>query len=263
MPNLIVAPLDSSDNLKRCTKCGELKLRELFSRDKRAGDGLQGTCKKCHAAYVQANKSHITRQKREYYDTHRDHLNEYTRNYHRANKSRRRDYVEANKEKIAKQKQRYRREHKDRLVEQERLYREENREKIRERQRRYQLEHAEIRREQTRQWFANNPNYRREYARANPEKIKAKHHRYRARKYGNGGSHTDADLAAVRAAQTDRKGRLICWRCGKPIKGTPHLDHWIPLKHGGANDAGNLHYMHARCNLTKSAKHPTELGRLL
>lgn len=72
-----------------------------------------------------------------------------------------------------------------------------------------------------------------------------------------------ADLAAIRAAQTDKKGRLICWKCGEPITETPHLDHWIPMKRGGPSNPGNLHYMHAHCNLTKSAKHPTEIGRLL
>jgi hypothetical protein len=93
---------------------------------------------------------------------------------------------------------------------------------------------------------------------------RASNHNRRARKQITGGTRTAADdLSAIRAAQTDKKGRLICWRCNKPIKETPHLDHWIPLDKGGSNDPGNLHYMHATCNLTKSAKHPFELGVLL
>lgn len=252
-----------SDNLKRCYKCGEHKPREMFSCDKRAGDGLQCACKSCFAAYVRSNKERITKQRREYREANKEWINERTRQYHHANKDRRREYVNANKEQISQQKREYRRNHKEQLAEQERKYRAKNREKIRARNRQYRIEHLEERREKTRKWFAENPNYRRDYAATYPEKVRAKYHRYRARKSGNGGTHTDTDLAAIRAAQTDNKGRLICWHCGKPIKGTPQLDHWIPLKRGGSNGAGNLHYMHARCNQTKSAKHPVEIGRLL
>lgn len=105
--------------------------------------------------------------------------------------------------------------------------------------------------------------HKRKWQHENPEKLRENKHRRRARVRNAPGSFTSADLAAVRAAQTDKQGRLICWACGKPIKGTPHLDHWIPLDKAGSNDPGNLHYMHARCNLTKSAKHPAELGRLI
>lgn len=159
--------------------------------------------------------------------------------------------------------------------------------------RRLYREDLDKQRERKRRWLEANPGYNHRYYEANAEKIKERislyqransdeirdrnrrwrdanrekertyHRNRRARKSGNGGTHTDTDLAAIRAAQTDAKGRLICWRCGEPIKGTPHLDHWIPLAGGGTNDAGNLHYMHAHCNLTKSSKHPTEIGRLL
>ena len=84
------------------------------------------------------------------------------------------------------------------------------------------------------------------------------------------------DLDAIRKAQTDRHGRLICWACGYPIVGNEpppifpdaahlpsHVDHWVPLKHDGSNDAGNLHIMHGICNLKKGSKHPMEIGRLL
>lgn len=118
-----------------------------------------------------------------------------------------------------------------------------------------------------RSWYEKNKEHHAEYGKAwsaaNQDKRNASQHRRRARKQEVGGSFTDADLTAIRAAQTDNQGRLICWRCGKPIKDTPHLDHWIPLDKGGPNSAGNIHYMHAKCNLTKHAKYPTEIGRLI
>ena len=127
-------------------------------------------------------------------------------------------------------------------------------------------------------WVEANPDYHKDYRiahrkerseysnnwrKANPEKSMAAVHRRRVRRLGNGGRFTKADLVEIRKAQTDKQGRLICWRCNQPIVGTPHLDHWIPLDKGGTNDAGNLHYMHATCNISKGAKHPYELGRLL
>jgi 5-methylcytosine-specific restriction endonuclease McrA len=104
--------------------------------------------------------------------------------------------------------------------------------------------------------------YQRKYRQKNTDRMRV----YSGRRHqliSNGGSFTADDLVAIRAAQTDKKGRLICWRCGKPIKGTPELDHWIPIAKGGRNDAGNLHYMHRTCNRSKHAKMPTEIGRLI
>lgn len=97
----------------------------------------------------------------------------------------------------------------------------------------------------------------------NPDKVRAKNTRRRTRNQNGAGDVSGNDIAAIRAAQTDKQGRLICWRCCKPITGKPHLDHWIPLAKGGTNDPGNLHYMHAKCNLSKGAKLPHEIGRLI
>jgi 5-methylcytosine-specific restriction endonuclease McrA len=79
-----------------------------------------------------------------------------------------------------------------------------------------------------------------------------------------GGTVTPDDIAAVLKAHTSTKtGQLICAFCGKPIKGKYHIDHWIPLKHGGRHEAGNLRVMHPRCNLHKNATHPYKLGMLI
>jgi hypothetical protein len=166
--------------------------------------------------------------------------------------------------------------------ESDRKFHSEHREERNERCRRYHAEHREDRLESFRQQYAEHREERQRYARrytaehgiarlesnrrynaANIDVRRAQHHRRRARKFGNGGTYSASDLISIRAAQTDKQGRLICWACGKPITGTPHLDHWIPLAQGGLNEASNLHYMHARCNMTKHTKHPTEIGRLI
>jgi hypothetical protein len=197
-------PIISPENpqLKRCTKCGELKPREAFSRATRLRDGLQYACKACNAAYHAANAERIAKQKREYNAANRERMEERQREYDRK-------YYAANRERIAERQRKY-----------------------------FQTDAGKV---------------------AN----RAGSHNRRAQKAGSAGTYTASDLASIRAAQTDKLGRLICWRCGKPITDTPELDHWIPLKHRGKNSPGNLHYMHAHCNRTKQAKHPFDIGRLL
>ena len=235
MSTPIVSP--DSDNLKRCTKCGELKPREAFSRKRTTVDGLQFNCKQCNQAYHRqwrtANADHI----REYRSANANHIHEYNLNYYAANA-----------------------------------------EKLRERSRIWGANNVDHKREYRKQWYAANSSWHRKHRAgnleryressrkwhaANPDAARARNDRRRARIVAAGGSYSSADIADIRAAQTDKRGRLICWRCHKPITGKPHLDHFIPLDKGGANSAGNLHFMHAKCNLTKSNKHPHELGMLI
>lgn len=131
-----------------------------------------------------------------------------------------------------------------------------------ERNHEYAVRHPDIIAKSKTGWIERNPERRRKSARSwrknNPEKASSISAVRRA-----AGSVTADELWAIRAAQTDKRGQLICWKCGKPITDTPHLDHWYPVIRGGTSDAGNLHYMHAKCNLSKGAKHPTEIGRLI
>lgn len=85
----------------------------------------------------------------------------------------------------------------------------------------------------------------------------------RSRIYGDGKRISGKDVADIRKSQTDKKGRLICWRCRSPITDKPELDHFIPLAKGGSNVPGNLHFMHYDCNRSKRAIHPHDLGMLI
>ena len=238
-----LSPAIDSDNLKRCTNCGETKPREAFNRNKTKRDGLDSGCKACKRAYRLANRERISGDKRAYAAANAERIVEYRREYYASNaerlKEKQRKYYVANSEQAAEYTREYRQKNAERIAERNREYYAANAERLAEQQRAYRQTDA------------------------GKATMLAGSHNRRARKAGAGGSHTADDLNAIRAAQTDGKGRLICWHCGNPIKGTPHLDHWVPLAKGGTNDAGNLHYMHARCNLAKNAKHPSELGRLI
>lgn len=231
--------------LKRCSKCGEYKPLDAFNKKISNADGLNNSCKDC---------VHIS--SKQYREQHRDEINERKRNHREEHVLEARAY--------AKQ---YRTDHAETIREQKQRYSAANAEKERARARRWAAEHPEAIRERGRRYYSERSEEKRAYQRQwqanNLDKVRVHRRTRRARKANSAGSCTLNDLAAIRAAQTDKKGRLICWRCGKPINGTPDLDHWIPLDKSGSHSAGNLHYMHATCNRSKGAKHPTEIGRLL
>lgn len=246
------------EQLKRCSKCGEVKPLSAFSKCSAAKDGLQRKCRSCAAIYFA-------------------------------------EYTERNAESLKDKWAQYRADHREQLRQTAREYRERDPEKIKEIKRRSYVKHAMKNREYSRLYRESHVEkvraymyvYNRMYREKHPDLAKRQYEatkntgreRYNARRariLGGGGVYTKNDLEAVRTAQTDKQGRLICWACGAPIIGNqppphipesphmpPHLDHWIPLKANGENRAGNLHYMHGACNLRKGSKHPFETGRLL
>lgn len=93
-----------------------------------------------------------------------------------------------------------------------------------------------------------------------PDRFRAYVRNRRARKKAADGEHTAEEFRA----KLERYGGRCHW-CRRPIRGTPHADHLIPLSRGGSNDISNIVPACAKCNLTKSAKMPWEFqeGRLL
>lgn len=238
---------------KRCTKCGQYKPADndhfAVSRGK-----LRADCKECRKQYNE-----------QYYASNSARLNEYARQYRASNpgviKRLNRQYYDDNAERLRKYAREYRQTHPEVAAE----YREEHADKIKDQKRKWRTVNADRIAEYGYRYRAENDQWFKNYRRSDRGRAVSRTgtSNRRARKASAAGSFTTADLAAIRAAQTDKQGRLICWHCGKPIKGTPHLDHWIPLDKDGTNYAGNLHFMHAKCNLEKGAKHPHDTGRLI
>ena len=100
------------------------------------------------------------------------------------------------------------------------------------------------------------------WAKSNPEKRRAYKHCRRARKIGNGGIHTAADI--------QRQGEIqhwVCWwrgpGCLVDCKDDYHVDHLIPLAKGGHNNPSNIVIACPHCNDSKGAKLPQEwIGKL-
>ena len=74
-----------------------------------------------------------------------------------------------------------------------------------------------------------------------------------ARKQGNGGTHTAADIRK----QYERQDGL-CFYCKTKVGDKYHVDHFMPLVLGGSNGPEKLVIACSTCNLTKNAKHPLE-----
>lgn len=103
---------------KKCTKCGEVKLTDGFSKHRGRKDGLQSSCKGCERRYRKENREALAEYRRRYREGNREAVNEYERRYREENWEARAEY--------------------------QRLYYKENREANDERNRRYDKESQEI-----------------------------------------------------------------------------------------------------------------------
>jgi 5-methylcytosine-specific restriction endonuclease McrA len=142
----------------------------------------------------------------------------------------------------------------------------------------YHEDHREYRLQSAAQWHHGHPQYDAQWYQANreekaqyaaqwrknnPDKCRAQGHRHRARKTGNGGTHTAADIQR----QGDIQDWKCWWRgpgCAVDCKDTYDVDHIIPLDKGGHNNPSNLVISCPHCNRSKQDKLPHEwCGRLL
>ena len=104
---------------------------------------------------------------------------------------------------------------------------------------------------------------RKQYRQENKQKIRADIHNRKAKKRGNGGTHT-----GKQAEELLIKQKYKCVYCPEKLtEGNRHKDHIMPLALGGTNNIDNLQWLCPKCNLSKGAKHPTiyalEIGMLL
>ncbi len=216
-----------SNGSKKCSKCGQTKSLDDFSRDRSAKDGLQSACKGCRRLVVG-----------EWRRKNPDKVRAYSKMYQRENADQRREYRREwrrrNPEASRTQKREWREKNIERALEQER-----------ERLRRWRALNYEKDRETQRQREA-------AFRLANPERAREKSRqskqRWRARKRDGVGYKVAAkDLRKLWSAR--------CVACGLTADS---LDHVIPLSRGGSHGIGNLAPMCRACNSSKGAKTVTE-----
>jgi 5-methylcytosine-specific restriction endonuclease McrA len=94
--------------------------------------------------------------------------------------------------------------------------------------------------------------------RRHPDKVNAKTRNRQARKRGNGGTHTIADIAWLMEKQKKRCAHLWCRRS---LKEGYQVDHILPLAKDGPNDRKNLQLLCQPCNSRKSDTHPVDFAQ--
>ena len=120
-------------------------------------------------------------------------------------------------------------------------------------------------------WLATNAERVREWRRQHDadlseeqrEKRRVRVRNRRARKKGNGGRHTAAQIRGLLVRQ-----RYKCPFCPADLRQGFHADHIMPLALGGSNDISNIQLLCPPCNDSKGYSHPVawaqkKRGRLL
>lgn len=233
---------------KRCSKCGieYPATAEYFYRDKCSKDGLRVQCKSCRCKHQQTYYHNEYRERQLANQKHRRETDSKYREYQAS-------FAEWRRVRIAER----RKDPEFRASEKEKRH-------IRQTTPAYRIKHRHY--ERIRQQKPEIREQRRQYRQTERGKMleRANQARRRACKLAVGGSYTTEDIRLQIRSQTDKKGKLRCWWCGKVIKGKYHIDHRIPLIHGGSNDVRNLCIAHPVCNHSKGSKLPHEWnGRLL
>ena len=143
------------------------------------------------------------------------------------------------KEEAAAYHKQYREEHKEELAASKKQYYEDHKEELAIKSKQYYEEHKEEQATYLKQWWKNNPEKRITYE-----------NNRRARKNGNGGTHTAQEWAELK-----ERHDFTCPCCKRKepdIKLT--RDHIIPIVKGGTNFIDNVQPLCGSCNSSKNDK---------
>lgn len=234
---------------KICTKCGEWKLFDHFTKDKKFIDGHCSRCKPCKAEddkqYREQNRDKVKIGRKRHYEENKETINAEKRKQWHENK----DYLNTIRKPRDAQ------------------YREENRESIR---------------EQHKQWRKNNPDSLKRFQTNwnQSESFKKSRTKYKKSDKGRAvGYKSDMKRRSlehkVYFTRHERKEILDrdkwkCQSCGIKVhdrhKGnwnTPdkaHIDHIIPIIKGGNSEPNNLQTLCRTCNIKKKDKVELQLS---
>jgi hypothetical protein len=199
--------------MKTCTSCNHSKLLSEFYRNKRSKDGTTARCKDCLLEAI-------------------------------------RKYQADNPDKVKDSRKKSDANCRERVQEEKKRYREKNRESINARAvvAASKPENKKKKRDYRQRTKEHRAQYDKDYAVANPDKVKEKAARRRARKL------------MVLVEVIDRKTVFerdngICYLCSQPVNPDNwHLDHIHPISKGGTESYDNVAVTHPSCNLSKGDK---------
>ncbi len=223
---------DSASPEKRCTVCGEVKLRTEFYAVRARPNGVRPACKECCKAATRASSAG-------YYQAHKDEIKAASLAYYQANRA------ACNAKRLQRD-----RDNKGDANARKAAWAQANREKVRIANREWTARNYEHVKAKNSQWN-----------RANPEKLVARSLRF-ARNHPQWKRDVDAAFHASRRAAPGRgvsraqwtEVRLaavgMCCYCGKTAQLT--MDHIDPIAKGGEHDVDNIAACCRSCNSSKN-----------
>lgn len=220
---------------KTCTKCGEIKALDEFSKDSSKCDGLGSHCKACNKLSNAAWRS-LNHDRKKASDAAR-----YAKNPERASVSAAK-WRAANKERKKASDAAWRKANSDRAKATTAAWIKANPERREAITAKYRSAHPDRCMAATLAW-----------QKANPESLRIHKQNRRARKREIGGRLSNGLAKRLFALQ---RGKCAC--CGKPLGTNYHRDHIMPIALGGANTDDNIQLLRARCNQQKNSKHPID-----
>ena len=213
--------------MKKCSKCGELKPLEMFSKNSQSKDGLRSECKECNKKYNAEQKEKRKEWWQKYKETHKEDIEKYRAEHAEEHKVKSREYYYGHKEECNERSRKYHSAHKEEAKEKMSKYRAEHKDELKNKKAEY---------------------YKTERGKATH---KASTQKRRAAKAQNGGSFSADEWEAL-CGLFDNK----CAYCGDSNELT--ADHIVPLSKGGTNNIANILPACKKCNSSKHAKGLTE-----
>ena len=235
---------ENDGSTKRCPKCSAVRVLEEFPPDKSNPTGRHGWCRECKRVaardYAKRNRPRNTARSKVWVEANRAHRKAWRAAHYLKNR--------------------------DAITEQIRVWRENNQDRYRKKCRDWESRNAAKRRKQrslaARKRYAANPKKARRYLRAyykkNSSIFKQARDRYLARRRGNGGKHTQAEIDDILCMQRGK-----CAYCRSSISRRYQVDHIKPLARGGTHDRRNLQLTCRRCNAQKRDHDPIDFARML
>lgn len=216
--------------MKKCSKCGELKGVENFTKDRRRLDGLDPWCRACKKESKDKNKENNAAKSKAWRAANSDKRSAAWKDWYEKNKDHRRAYqaTDEYKEMHRKSEASRRRDHREKYLAQKKKYRELN---------------PEAHKNSFIEWKNKNPDRMRVLKRA--AEI-----RRRDRK-----SIACESVNSDFAKDVYRRFNNKCFNCGSTERLS--IDHHHPLSGGHALNASNAVLLCVRCNSKKKDKHPS------
>ena len=245
--------------LKKCTKCKEIKQLTLFGKATRSKDGYKSQCLMCKKKYREKNKIQISEAKKEYYKNNSDFV-----------KQNAREYVSTiNKAELAEKNKKYRAKNMATLKVKSKTYRVENKEILADKARiRWEENKEKLTLKNRLRWEENKEKYnkvQKENYKQNKTSILKRNKKYKQTEKGKlsvfiankkrrvlrvsteDGTITSKSLITLKILQNNK-----CAYCKyELIIGQIHLDHVIPISRGGIHSLNNVVWSCSTCNMKK------------